>query len=154
MSKNYLIILGVAGVLLLGGVAFAFKHQVKTLLMPQGQGEQVKQVEQVGQVNQGEQVPQENKMEAVVVTYDPKGFSPTTLTVKKGTAVKFVNKSGSTMSVASNPHPTHTDYPGFDQFKSDARGKDEYSFTFTKVGSWGFHNHAKPSDGGTVVVTE
>lgn len=90
----------------------------------------------------------------VEVSYTSSGFSPTTVTIKKGATVKFINKSGNKMDVASNPHPTHTDYSGFDQWKSASKGKDEYSFTFEKVGTWGYHNHAKASDGGTVVVTE
>ena len=88
------------------------------------------------------------------INYTDAGFSPATLTVKSGTTVKFINKTDGIMGVSSNPHPTHTDYPEFDQTKTEFKGKNEYSFTFIKVGVWGFHNHAKASDGGTVTVTE
>ena len=90
----------------------------------------------------------------VEVDYTATGFSLATVTVKKGTTVKFINKSGGSMSVASNPHPIHTDYPGFDQYKSSQKGQNEYDFTFDKVGTWGYHNHLNASDGGTVIVTE
>lgn len=87
-----------------------------------------------------------------VVIYTDSGFSPGTLTIKQGQTVTFENQSSSGMSVASNPHPTHTDYPEFDQYKSSQRGQQTYTFTFEKVGRWGFHNHLNPSSGGTIIV--
>ena len=91
---------------------------------------------------------------SVEVDYTATGFSPVSISIKKGGKVKFVNKTSGPMSVASNPHPTHTDYPGLDQYKSPQKGQAEYDFTFDKVGTWAYHNHAKPGDVGTVVVTE
>jgi plastocyanin len=88
----------------------------------------------------------------ITVTYSDSGFSPKSVTIKKGEAVTFVNESSGGMSVASDPHPTHTDYPGFDQFKSLEKGQKSYTFTFEKIGSWGYHNHINPSMTGTVVV--
>ena len=89
-----------------------------------------------------------------VVTYNASGFSPQTITIKKGETVVFQNKTGKSASVASNPHPIHTAYPEFDQYKTDQKGKDEFRFTFLKVGTWGYHDHLNASNGGTVVVTE
>ena len=136
-TKNYLYIIGVMGVLaiLIGG--YAFKNQDKT--------------EKTTLVAES---PVVEKVAIFEVKYTTAGFSPVTLTVKKGTTVKFVNTSGQKMSVASDPHPSHTNYPEFDQFKSDAKGKDEYSFVFDKAGAWGYHDHFKASNKGTVVVTE
>lgn len=85
------------------------------------------------------------------VTYTDSGFSPSTLTVKKGDTVTFKNNASDDMWVASNPHPTHTDYPGFDVKRKMAPG-EIYQFTFTKTGSWGYHNHTNPSERGTIVV--
>lgn len=85
------------------------------------------------------------------ITYTDNGFSPQTITVKVGTPVTFVNQSSTGMWVASNPHPVHTDLPGFDEKQSVDSG-GSYTYTFEKVGSWGFHNHRNPSDGGTVIV--
>jgi plastocyanin len=88
----------------------------------------------------------------VTVTYDGTSFSPATVTINKGDTVKFTNNSTTTkMWVASAPHPTHTDYPGFDRKAALSQGQS-YSFTFTKVGSWKYHNHVKPTSYGTVVV--
>ncbi len=90
----------------------------------------------------------------VQVVYTSNGFTPQTVTIKKGDTVTFENKTGRSASVASNNHPTHLLYPEFDQYKTDQRGKDEFKFTFTKVGSWGYHDHLNAGMGGTVIVTE
>jgi len=88
-----------------------------------------------------------------VVSYTDTGYLPAELTVKKGTKVTFTNNSASGMWTASGVHPTHQLLPGFDQLKSVAKG-GMYEYTFTKVGTWKYHNHVKPTDGGTVIVTE
>ncbi len=85
------------------------------------------------------------------VTYTNSGFDPATVNVKAGDTVQFINNSSSTMWVASDPHPTHNLYPEFDQKASVSTG-GRYSFTFDKLGSWGYHNHKNPSSKGTVVV--
>ncbi|MEX2012508.1 MAG: cupredoxin domain-containing protein [Patescibacteria group bacterium] len=88
---------------------------------------------------------------SATVTYSASGFSPATLTVAKGTKVIFSNSASSGLWVSSDPHPTHTDYPGFDSQKSIANGQS-YEFTFDRVGSWGYHNHFNPSQTGTIIV--
>ncbi|MBI4099425.1 cupredoxin domain-containing protein [Candidatus Microgenomates bacterium] len=155
MNKNYIVVGAIVLLLLLGGAAFAFKHKIKTALM--GDSQPVEQAVTPAPVSTPTPATSEGVMEKeaiVEVDYTATGFSPATVTIKKGQTVKFVNKSGSSMSVASNPHPTHTDYPGFDQFKSTSKGQTEYDFAFDKVGTWGYHNHLNPSDGGTVIVLE
>lgn len=92
-------------------------------------------------------------LEASTVTYTDSGFSPNTITVKKGTTVKFVNQGSGGMRVASAVHPTHQLLPGFDQLKSVVKG-GTYEYTFEKVGTWKYHNHVNVSDTGSVVVTE
>lgn len=87
------------------------------------------------------------------VLYGAGGFAPNTVTVKKGTTVAWTNQSKGGMRVASAVHPTHQLLPGFDQLKSVAAG-GTYEYTFTKVGTWKYHNHVQPADTGTVVVTE
>ena len=79
------------------------------------------------------------------------GFSPSNITVTSGTTVVFKNTDTKPHWPASNPHPTHTDLPGFDALKSIDPGQS-YSFTFTKVGTWGFHDHLNPTHGGHVTV--
>jgi plastocyanin len=101
----------------------------------------------------------------VTITYTDTGFSPKSIEINKGDTVKFVNNSSSGMWVASAMHPTHTVYDGttlqahcapgatlsFDSCKSIPDGSS-YSFTFEKIGTWGYHNHAASSFFGNVVV--
>lgn len=85
------------------------------------------------------------------VLYRDTGFTPSVLRVKAGTVVTFRNDSGNNLHVASNPHPWHTDYPEFDSQGAIAAGA-EYKFTFTKKGTWGYHNHFNSSHTATVIV--
>jgi plastocyanin len=86
-----------------------------------------------------------------IVHYTASGFNPKTIEIKRGEAIKFVNDTNQSIWVATNDHPTHTLYPGFDQGKSAGKG-GTFIFTFTEAGSWKYHNHNKPSDQGTIVV--
>jgi len=92
-----------------------------------------------------------NTAKGVMVNYTNSGFSPKTVTIKKGEVVTFVNQSSGDMWVASNPHPIHTDYPAFDEKVAVGSGSS-WSFTFDQVGIWGYHNHKSPSNTGTIVV--
>jgi plastocyanin len=98
----------------------------------------------------------------VTVTYTGNSFSPASITIKKGDSVKFVDATGAGIWVASNPHPIHNGYSGttVDQHCPDTTGTafdqcspgTSYTFTFQKVGSWGYHNHLNHGAMGTVVV--
>lgn len=85
------------------------------------------------------------------VAYTSSGFSPSTLTVKIGSTVTFVNNSNKKMWVASNPHPIHTDFPDFDAKKGYHPG-ESYSFTFSESGTYKYHNHLSSFSSGVVVV--
>jgi len=85
------------------------------------------------------------------VWYADNGFEPKSIKIRVGQTVTWTNKSSDELWVASNPHPTHTDYPGFDETKSVTKG-NTYAFTFTKVGNWGYHNHLNPGQQGVIVV--
>lgn len=87
----------------------------------------------------------------VTVEYSGQGFSPDSVTIKSGTTVTWVNKGSDPMWVASAPHPVHTNLSGFDALKGTPAG-GSYSYTFTKVGKWGYHNHLAPGKTGEVVV--
>ncbi len=92
-------------------------------------------------------------MTKTTITYSDSGYTPSTITVKKGTTVTWVNQSSGGMWTASALHPTHMLLPGFDELKSVAKG-GSYDYTFTKVGTWKYHNHVQASDFGSVIVTE
>lgn len=99
------------------------------------------------------------------VTYSASGFSPSTVTVKVGGTVTWADTGTGKMWVASASHPTHTQYSGttlaehcgtatestaFDQCEDSST----FSFTFTKAGTWRYHNHSQSSHFGTVIVEE
>lgn len=98
------------------------------------------------------------------VTYGASGFSPATLTVKKGTTVTWTNSGAGNMWVAADEHPTHTEYDGTGRAEHCASGYSgakpfdqcatggSYSFTFDKAGSFDYHNHAAAQFTGKVVV--
>ncbi len=86
-----------------------------------------------------------------VIEYTGNGFVPKSITVKVNTTVTWVNKDSDDVWVASAPHPQHTDLPGFDALKGYKTG-ESYSYTFTKVGNWKYHNHLNPSNFGAVIV--
>lgn len=97
------------------------------------------------------------------VTYDGNSFSPSTVTVRAGGTVSFTDTSG-TMWIASDPHPVHNGYDGTTRQQHCASGYtgaapfDEcsagssFSFTFKKIGSWGYHDHLNSGARGTIVV--
>lgn len=106
----------------------------------------------------------ETKSAEVLVTYTDSGFSPDIVTVNAGDTVTFLNSSTGSFWPASADHPTHTVYPGsgikkcssaaeevFDACSPVASG-GTYSFVFTEVGSWEYHDHLNAGQGGTVVV--
>lgn len=86
-----------------------------------------------------------------IITYTDNGFQPSFLRIRLNDIVKFRNQSTIGMWVASNPHPEHSDYSEFDQKKSVNPG-GEFSFTFKRVGVWGFHNDVKISSQGVISV--
>jgi plastocyanin len=43
----------------------------------------------------------------VTITLDAKGFSPNAVTIKSGTPVRWVNKSGKAQTVNSDNYPTN-----------------------------------------------
>ena len=98
----------------------------------------------------------------VEVDYTDQGFVPASVTIKQGEAIKFVNKTSDQMWVGSAMHPSHIIYSGtalkdhcpdtlgtaFDQCQTG----NEFSFTFDKIGSWGYHNHVVAGKYGKIVV--
>lgn len=93
------------------------------------------------------------QLKAEVVISAGGSFVPATLTVKQGTTVTWRNTGNASVWPASDPHPTHSIYPGFDAGRP-VGGGGSWSFTFDKKGSWGYHNHLNPYVGGGTVIVE
>lgn len=92
-------------------------------------------------------------IQVVEVDFDGAQFTPAITNIKVNDWVFFKNKSTVDFWPASNPHPTHTDYPEFDSKKAIAPGA-QFKFQFTKAGNWGFHDHLNPSIHGSINVTK
>lgn len=101
---------------------------------------------------------------SATITYNGTNFSPAAVVIKQGGTVTWINSSAKDMWVASAAHPSHTVYagtslrehcaegaaPSFDQ----CEGGGNYSFTFNKAGTWGYHDHITPSATGRIEVVE
>lgn len=91
------------------------------------------------------------------------GFNSSSLTIKTGDTVVWVNKNTAPHWPASAVHPTHKAYPGsdtakcgtgetiFDACKGLAQG-ESFKFTFNSKGTWFYHDHLNPSLFGKIVV--
>lgn len=143
MSKA---IWGVLGVLIIIVLGAYFLSQNKTVSQPNPTATETPTASTIPTESPKPEAMQEN-----TITYTDTGFSPATLTIKVGDTVTWKNNSSKIMWVASNPHPTHTGLPGFDELKGVGSG-ESYSYTFTKTGTFGFHNHLSSGDGGSIIV--
>lgn len=85
------------------------------------------------------------------VTLSEQGFSPKNIVILKGDTVAFKSLTGKPFWPASNDHPDHTIYPEFDPGRL-IMPPATWSFTFDKLGSWGYHNHVNPNMLGSVTV--
>jgi plastocyanin len=100
-----------------------------------------------------------------LISYTEEGYSPSSVTIKKGQSVRWTNDATSDVETwpASAVHPTHSIYPvssdsdclgsSFDACRGLKQG-GVWQFTFNEVGEWRFHDHLHPSKTGVVIVTE
>lgn len=86
-----------------------------------------------------------------VVKLTPDGFSPAFLAVETGDTVIFKTENGEAFWPASDEHPSHLSFPEFDPKKPIAPN-EEWSFTFAKAGTYGFHDHIYPEFKGRILV--
>lgn len=91
--------------------------------------------------------------ERVSVVLKEDGFEPRDIRVSRGTTVIFSTTRQNKYWPASNAHPAHDVYPEFDPQKS-LGPEESWSFTFEKVGVWGFHDHVRSYFTGTIHVDE
>lgn len=87
-----------------------------------------------------------------LVKVTEQNFEPNIITIKKGERVAFFNEKTGYSWPASNPHPTHTDYPQFDPLLPMKAG-EVWTYIFDKVGEFPYHDHLDPSKRGVINVT-
>ena len=88
-----------------------------------------------------------------VVKITSSGFEPKEVNVKKSSRVVWLNQTNNFSWPASDPHPIHNGYPGFDSLEPFKRG-EAWAFEFDKVGLWGYHDHLNPAHRAKIIVTE
>ncbi len=102
------------------------------------------------QTGGGQQQSEQIAPEDAVISYSDSGFSPAEIRVKVGQKVVFKNGASANMQINSAVHPTHTLFPELN-IGVIAPGQIK-SVTFTKAGTYKYHNHLNTSQSGTIVV--
>lgn len=87
----------------------------------------------------------------VIIRILSSGFSPSQVTIKKGTTVIFKNEDTRSHWPASDVHPVHTICPGFDSLGGLTQG-ESYQYAFQEAKTCPFHDHLIPVLTGTVIV--
>ena len=77
-------------------------------------------------------------------------FNPSVITISSGETITWVNKDVLERQVASDPHPSHTNVTGLESTALELG--DDYSFTFTEIGEWFYHDHLNPIKKGAIIV--
>ena len=93
--------------------------------------------------------PPESKPHTVLIIKSK--FEPANLTIGVGDTVKWLNKNNRPHWPASDSHPTHDIFPEFDPLKGFGL-EESYSFTFTRRGTWFYHDHLYPNLVGKIIV--
>jgi plastocyanin len=84
------------------------------------------------------------------VQYTASGFTPQTVSIRVGDTVTFSNSGSEILEFSSDPHPFHTSYPSLNL--GIINPGTSKSFTFTEVGTFGFHNHVRSLHTGAITV--
>jgi len=90
--------------------------------------------------------------ETATIVFKDGSFEPSNLTVKKGTTITVKNESDRDIQFSSADHPTHTIQSELNM-RALSPGESD-SFTITKTGTWGYHDHLDASKTGEIAVTE
>jgi plastocyanin len=93
---------------------------------------------------------QQTTPSTAVVRITDNGFEPTTISVKSGTKVTWINTTQALHQIASNPYPQNDDLPSL---KSEILNHDQsYSYVAKTTGTFNYHDQLRPTVNGTLVV--
>lgn len=99
--------------------------------------------------------PAPSPLPTTTITISSAGVSPKTVTVARGSQVNFVNNDARRHTMASDPHPEHTDCPEINSVGSLNGGQSRLTGNLVAARSCGFHDHddaLNASLRGTIVV--
>jgi plastocyanin len=89
------------------------------------------------------------------ITIGTNGVSPSSVSITVGQSVTFVNNSGSTHEMDSDPHPAHTDCPVINAVGTIGNGQTKLTNAFTTARTCGFHDHTQDTNNslkGTITI--
>ena len=89
------------------------------------------------------------------ITIGSGGVSPSSVSITVGQSVTFVNNSGSTHEMDSDPHPQHTDCPQINAVGTIGNGQTKLTNAFTTARTCGFHDHLQDTNNslkGTITI--
>jgi hypothetical protein len=81
--------------------------------------------------------------------------SPSSVSIAVGQSVTFMNSSGSSREIASDPHPTHTSCPSINALGILGNGQTKLTNSFGGAGTCTFHDHGQPDNNslkGTITI--
>ena len=93
--------------------------------------------------------PLNSEYHLVEITSD--GFFPDVVEINQGDFVVWVNLDERRHWPATDDHPAHDQYQGFDS-KAPLKEGEEWEFRFDRVGEWEYHDHLSPAKVGIVIV--
>jgi len=88
-----------------------------------------------------------------IVLMETERFNPGTITITKGDTIRWINRDTDLRWPASDPHPVHSNLPGFDSLGGLEVG-EVYAYTFIESGTVTYHDHIDAQITGIVVVNE
>jgi len=135
------ILIALIGVVIIGIAVFSFIRFRNTPINSPTTTNPVQNQENTGQ---------KSIVEEQVITLTTSGFSPKSLSVKPGTKVVFLNKSGKSASINSANHPDHLLYPPLNLGEVD--NNQSVQLLFENTGTYAYHDHYNPTATGTITV--
>jgi plastocyanin len=92
------------------------------------------------------------ELKSADVSISDTGFTPATLTIKKGTTVTWTNTDQKPHRVAADPYPDKSSLPDLDS-ADPLQQNDAYSYTFDTAGKYTYTDYLNPLKlHGTIVV--
>lgn len=95
----------------------------------------------------------DNVAQVAYVSITDQGFVPSEITITRGTSVVWRNETTDPHQIASNPYPERNDLPSLNS-SSQLEPSAEYSYTFDKTGTFGYHDYLRPAMSAQVTVVD
>ncbi|CAN5116932.1 hypothetical protein BH11PAT1_BH11PAT1_0390 [soil metagenome] len=88
--------------------------------------------------------------ETAITLSEKDGFSPKTITIKVGNAIRWTNSDGEKATINSDDHPTHRKFPEMNL--GEFRRGESLTHIFNKPGTYTYHDHYNQTSKGRIIV--